>query len=521
MKRKTLVLLTIISFLLLATLGVSVAIFSAIKNGSGLVSIRSGDISFKYTEVTGIGNGINIEAYEGISDDTGKVLNTYFDFKIEANLVHSDMIYEVSVEPVNNSIPLEGVKIYLTEIKNNDEIDLSSNYNGLGKVKTISNYDNYIIYQERILRNVRGYEKNFRVRIWLSEDVDIYTNDYMNKSGGFRINVKAVSNHTMVDSKIPVPNITGGTGTTWTTQSQTIKLADSNPVIGGVTYEYYVTDNQEDIPNDLTIATGTTDNLYSVNRIGKNYIYYRTVLADNTKSNWSNPQIVYYDNNTYTITYNLNGGSQGENPITSYNVETETFNLPTPTRVGYTFGGWYEDSNFNGEPVTQVVIGTRGNKTYYAKLVPDNVLDFYSSTRGYPGNRNAANTVKRTWSVNTYVSGMADDNYYVEGTYRVSNFSITSTRITVTSGCGYGLAFVLLLDSNVTYKYIQDSTSTASSNVVFYASDGTYLGAQSLSNGVFTVPSNAYWTLYNVHGGGSCGSNATGYVDNPKIFPIS
>ena len=368
MKRKTLVLLTIISFLLLATLGTSVALFSVLKNGSGLVSIRSGDINFKYTEVSGIGNGINLDISDVISDSEGKVLDNYFDFKINSNLVHNDMIYEVSVEAINNSIPLEGVKIYLTEVNGNTEKDIMSNYNGLGKVKTISDYNDFVFYQERILKNTKNYEKNFRVRIWISEDVDIFSNSYMNKSGGFRINVKARSNYTMVNSTIPIPVITGGLGTTWTTESQTISLALTNPVLGGVLgYEYYVTDNQEDIPNDLTIATGTTDNLYYVTIIGKNYVYYRIVTSDNTKSDWSSPEVVYFDNNTYTITYNLNGGTQGENPITSYNVETSTFSLPTPTKAGYIFNGWYEDSNFNGNLTTQIDKGSRGNKEYYAK----------------------------------------------------------------------------------------------------------------------------------------------------------
>ena len=373
MKRKTLVLLTIMSFLLLATLGTSVALFSVLKNGSGLVSIRSGDINFKYTEVSGIGNGINLDISDVISDSEGKVLDNYFDFKIESNLIGSDMVYEVSIEPlINTTINLNGLKIYITELVDGGEREISSNFNGLGKVKYLTDYENYVIYQERIIKNTKNYEKNFRVRMWIGEDVNIYTNEYMVTSGSFRVNVNSKSDYSMVDASIPTPVITGGTGMIWTTELQTISLVPTTPAIGGVTYEYYVADDSDDIPNDLTIATGTTMDSYNVIRIGKNFIYYRMVSSNN-KSAWSEPQIVYYDNTEYTITYNLDGGTLGEDAVTSYNVETETFNLPTPTKTGYNFEGWYEDSNFNGEPVTQVVIGTRGNKTYYAKLVPDNV----------------------------------------------------------------------------------------------------------------------------------------------------
>ena len=42
--------------------------------------------------------------------------------------------------------------------------------------------------------------------------------------------------------------------------------------------------------------------------------------------------------------------------------------LPTDvTKTGYTFGGWYAASDFTGEAVTEIVLGTTGNKTFYAK----------------------------------------------------------------------------------------------------------------------------------------------------------
>ena len=365
MKKKLILIGTIIALILIVTFGASVALFSSAIQGEKLTSITVGDLKFKYTEVTGIGNGISLEDADAISDANGKGLTQYFDFKIDANLVNSDMIYDISVEPTSDTtINLDGVKIYLSRLDNGVEKDIYTNYNGLGKVKVVSDYDNGIIYQERILKNTKDYEKNFRVRIWISEDVDIYTDGYMGTKGAFKINVNARSDISMIDAGIPVPELTGGTGTTWTTDLQTISVTNI-PVLSNTTYEYVITHLPSDIPNDLTIATGTTENEYVVSDIGMNYIYYRTVGANNQKSAWSLPEIVYYDNNTYTITYNLNGGTQGENPVISYNVETPTFILPEPTQVGYEFAGWYDNPEFTGSPVTQLNPGTRGNKTYY------------------------------------------------------------------------------------------------------------------------------------------------------------
>ena len=69
---------------------------------------------------------------------------------------------------------------------------------------------------------------------------------------------------------------------------------------------------------------------------------------------------------TYTISYDLAGGSVSTANPTSYNIETNTFTLNNPTREGYTFTGW-TGSNGN-TPQTSVTIakGTIGNKTYTA-----------------------------------------------------------------------------------------------------------------------------------------------------------
>ena len=84
----------------------------------------------------------------------------------------------------------------------------------------------------------------------------------------------------------------------------------------------------------------------------------------------------------YTITYNLNSGTQGSGAKTSYNIETATFNLPTPTRTGYTFAGWYTTSGLTGTAVTQIAKGSTGNKTYYAKWTQNRVLISFNVNGG-------------------------------------------------------------------------------------------------------------------------------------------
>ena len=72
--------------------------------------------------------------------------------------------------------------------------------------------------------------------------------------------------------------------------------------------------------------------------------------------------------NPYTITYNLNEGDWGEvSHKGTYTKFDDGYDLPTPTKTGYTFLGWYENSEFTGGRVYILPAGSTGNKTYYAK----------------------------------------------------------------------------------------------------------------------------------------------------------
>ncbi len=68
---------------------------------------------------------------------------------------------------------------------------------------------------------------------------------------------------------------------------------------------------------------------------------------------------------TYTITYHLNGGSGAENR--TYTIESEDIILPTPTKAGHTFDGWYDNEDCTGEAITEIAQGSTGDKEYWAK----------------------------------------------------------------------------------------------------------------------------------------------------------
>lgn len=70
----------------------------------------------------------------------------------------------------------------------------------------------------------------------------------------------------------------------------------------------------------------------------------------------------------YTITYNLDGGTNPVSPAppTSYTIESADIALPTPTKEGYVFAGWYSDAELT-TPVSTIPTGSTGDKAFWAK----------------------------------------------------------------------------------------------------------------------------------------------------------
>jgi uncharacterized repeat protein (TIGR02543 family) len=84
---------------------------------------------------------------------------------------------------------------------------------------------------------------------------------------------------------------------------------------------------------------------------------------------------------TYTITYDLNEGMNHLNNPTSFNVES-SINLFEPFRIGHTFTGWYLDSDFSGNVISNIAVGTTGNINLYAKWMINSYTITFNSNGG-------------------------------------------------------------------------------------------------------------------------------------------
>ena len=88
--------------------------------------------------------------------------------------------------------------------------------------------------------------------------------------------------------------------------------------------------------------------------------------------------------NTYSITYQLNGGSlpSGQSNPTSYTDASPDITLNNPVREGYTFMGWTGNNGTTPETTVTIPTNSIGNRTYIANWEPINYSITYNLNGG-------------------------------------------------------------------------------------------------------------------------------------------
>lgn len=189
--------------LCLLTCGVSTAFFEYVKSGNKVNTIETGQMVFTYSESNDAGSGIYIENAMPTSDEDGKnlrIANQYFDFQIYTNIISAPLEYQiVAAKQSNSTLPDDYVKIYLTRREGNYETPVEETTPN-GEVILFSQLANTdypgqtgkVIYRETVTNN-KEYSKEYRLRMWVKEDVDVLDSNFSNKQFSIKINVYARS----------------------------------------------------------------------------------------------------------------------------------------------------------------------------------------------------------------------------------------------------------------------------------------------------------------------------------------
>ena len=205
--------------------------------------------------------------------------------------------------------------------------------------------------------------------------------------------------------------------------------------------------------------------------------------------------------------------------------DTNYTNLPTPTRTGYTFEGWYTEENGTGTKITsESIVSTASDHTLYANWQPNT---YYFDLNGYLDGTSLGN-ISGYGTADVYINGtlVCDDctDYYAQHPYGTT-YSITDIKATSghkyngiysgsTSGTITGTTSVYLSFSQTSsiptftytgsYQLVDDNNNTISNT-------STWTGnwkIRFLSSGTFTSTSSIIVDIFAVGGGG--GGDASG-----------
>ena len=197
-KKQIIITLIAIISLIVITVGVTYAFFNYAKEGTTDNTIKTGSITFLYTEVSGVGKGISLTDAYPVADSIGKVQvgeGKVFDFKVTSNIsMNSSIGYQVTArKKTGSTLSDNAVKVYLTEVNGTEQELLLSKYSELSQTDRVdaNKYTEKVLYESRVPANTKNYEKNFRLRMWVSDDTDFSDGSMNDKIFTLTVNVYA------------------------------------------------------------------------------------------------------------------------------------------------------------------------------------------------------------------------------------------------------------------------------------------------------------------------------------------
>ena len=197
-KKQIIITLIAIISLIVITLGVTYAFFNYAKEGTTDNTIKTGSITFLYTEVSGVGKGISLTEAYPVADSIGKVQvgeGKVFDFKVTSTIsMNTNIDYQVTArKKTGSTLANSAVKVYLTEVNGTEQELLLSKYSELSQTDRVdtNKYIEKVLYEDTVPANTSNYEKNFRLRMWVSDDTDFSDGSMNDKTFTLTVNVYA------------------------------------------------------------------------------------------------------------------------------------------------------------------------------------------------------------------------------------------------------------------------------------------------------------------------------------------
>jgi uncharacterized repeat protein (TIGR02543 family) len=276
-------------------------------------------------------------------------------------------------------------------------------------------------------------------------------------------------------------NGTGSDETATKTYAVTLTLPDSATANGYFTRTGYT------VTGWNTDSDGTSGTGYA---LGANYTIN---AADTFYPVWTL--------NTYTVTYTYNGATGGNASATSsFTVGSVVISLPTPTKTGFTFAGWYSNVGLTDS------VGAAGASysptadiTIYAKWTAATFTVIYDYN-GATGSNSTASSTYTTGSTLISLPTPTKTGYTFGGWY--SNSNLTSLSTVGAGGASYSPTTNLTvyakwtaITRSVTYEDTNATSGSAPTDSGSYVIAGTVIVRANSGSLVRTGYTFAGWTV--------------------------
>ncbi len=287
---------------------------------------------------------------------------------------------------------------------------------------------------------------------------------------------------------------------------------------------------------NFTANAGTTVTFYVINYAESNYDFgifsnLNTTLSSSYSADTSNVYRSFKGSSSaseQSVTYNITSSGthyiyikyRKDSSTSSYNDSLQfrmygksvTYNstystLPTPTKTGYNFLGWYKESGFTNKVTSSTTVTTAKHHTLYAKWeIKTYTLTLYYQSRQVTNDTNFTISSSRGTVRNStvaYPSG--SDRGHVDCTYSTSSVRVT---ISLTNDANYDYymrignapttsTYTKLYDSDSdSYTYTWTPTANAQINIYIYQ---RYTITYDKNGGTGTLPTSDTYK-YKIHG---------------------
>ena len=506
-KKQIIITLVAIISLIVITVGVTYAFFNYAKEGTTDNTIKTGSITFLYTEVSGVGKGISLTEAYPVADSIGKVQvgeGKVFDFKVTSNIsMNSNIGYQVTArKKTGSTLANSAVKVYLTEVNGTEQELLLSKYSELDQTDKVdsSKFDERILYEATVPANTANYEKNFRLRMWVDENTDFSDGSMNDKTFTLTVNVYA-------DGKVVTDNL----DTTNTLDSITVSDCTLDPVFNSATTEYSCTvKNNISSVNVNATATSSKSKVRGLGAkdltVGKNTLPIRVIAEDSSEK-------------IYNVNVTRKGGVTSlKNEIMKNKIITAEPTLTTSSNNTNDESGLYKSTATN-----------TGEATYYFR---GNVTNNYVSFAGFTWrivrvNEDGTVRIVMQDGINdnaTYAFNSKYDNYsymyYTNSEAKTQLESWYQTNIKSKNNLAKNVAVGAYYCEQAKAKY-DDSWTSGSATMITYnkytpdfkcSSDGNGKGIVNASVGLLSYDEVVY------AGGYYNQNNSNYYLNNPAIY---